>query len=592
MASERSALLLMLLLPGLAAAAPAPIPSPPNDPTCAPVAVESEDARRRPGRPTAPKAPTVPSPCAPTPRPPVQDALPMPVPDRWRIVESIGVNERWYDPYNQNTLKGDRPVHDEWFVVLGATADVVIEPRRLPTPVGGASSSGPGANDVFGAAEQLVTSTTLIFEFALLEGDTTFRPPDFEFRFIPVLNLNTAEVEEVGLLNADPAAGTYRRDQHFGVQGLFFDWHLRNVSERFDFDSLRVGIQPFNADFRGFLFQDSPFGIRLFGTRANNRVQYNLAWFRRLEKDTNSGLNDVGAKPRDEDLIVASLFWQDSLAPGFTSQFIVLHDMNRESDDPFYDENGFLQRPVALGQQRPRDYDVTYLGYNGDGRAGRFGLTMSAYVAVGDETAGIFTGTPSQIQAGFLAGELSYDSDWVRYRLHGAYATGDGDPFDGKAEGYDAVFENPLLAGADTSFWVRQAVPLIGGGKVTLSSRNGILNDLRSSKDHGQSNFTNPGLKMIGGGVDLDLTPKLRVTANLSALWFDDTATLEVARAQANIPDHIGEDVSVAMIYRPFMSQNIVLRLSAAALLPGDGYTALYEDETPFSVLANLIFTY
>ena len=232
---------------------------------------------------------------------------------------------------------------------------------------------------MFGEAEQLVTSTTLIFELAFLEGDTTFRPPDFEFRFIPVLNLNTAEVEEVGLLNADPAAGTFRRDQHFGVQGLFFDWHLRNVSERYDFDSLRVGIQPFNADFRGFLFQDAPFGVRLFGTRANNRVQYNLAWFRRLEKDTNSGLNDVGAKLRDEDLIVANLYWQDSLAPGFTSQFIVLHDINRESDDPFYDANGFLQRPVALGQQRPRDYDVTYLGYNGDGRAGRFGLTLSAW---------------------------------------------------------------------------------------------------------------------------------------------------------------------------------------------------------------------
>jgi hypothetical protein len=590
MASERAILLSALLLPAVAVAAPAPAPQ--AAPACvAPPAESDGAARRRPGRATAPAAPAAPA-CPPAPRAVLQDALPIPVPDRWRIVESIGVEERWYDPYNQNTLKGDRPLGGEWFMVLGATADIVIEPRRLPTPIGSASSAGPGANDVFGDAEQLGTSTSLILEFALLEGDTTFRPPDFEFRFIPVLNLNTAEVEQVGLLNADPAAGSFRRDQHFGVQGLFADWHLRNVSERYDFDSLRVGIQPFNADFRGFLFQDAPLGIRLFGTRANNRYQYNLAWFRRLEKDTNSGLNDVAVALRDEDLFVANLYLQDSLALGFTSQFVLLHDANRESDDPFYDANGFLQRPVALGQQRPRDYDVTYVGYNGDGRAGRFGLTLSAYLALGDETAGVFTGTPQRIAAGFLAGELAYDSDWVRYRLHGAYATGDGDPFDDKAEGYDAVFENPLLAGADTSFWVRQGVPLIGGGRVALSGRNGILNSLRSSKDHGQANFANPGLRLLGVGADLDLTPRLRVTANLSGLWFDETAVLEAARAQSGIPDHIGEDVSVALIYRPLMSQNIVLRLSAAALLPGDGYRALYEDETPFSVLANLIFTY
>ena len=34
----------------------------------------------------------------------------VPLPDRWRLVEALGVNERWYDPYNQNTLKGDLPV--------------------------------------------------------------------------------------------------------------------------------------------------------------------------------------------------------------------------------------------------------------------------------------------------------------------------------------------------------------------------------------------------------------------------------------------------------------------------------------------------
>ena len=54
---------------------------------------------------------------------------------------------------------------------------------------------------------------------------------------------------------------TYRDALHDGA--VIIDKHLRNVSHRYDFDSLRVGIQPFSSDFRGFLFQDAPFGVRL-----------------------------------------------------------------------------------------------------------------------------------------------------------------------------------------------------------------------------------------------------------------------------------------------------------------------------------------
>ena len=160
------------------------------------------------------------------------------------------------------------------------------------------------------------------------------------------------------------------------------------------------------------------------------------------------------------------------------------------------------------------------------------------------------------------------------------------------AEGYDAIFENPLLAGADTSFWIRQPVPLIGGGRVVLSGRNGLLNSLRSSKEFGQSNFTNPGLVLAGLGADLDLTPTLRASVNANGLWFADTTVLEAARMQAGIDREIGLDLSVALTWRPLASQNIVLRLSAAALVPGKGFKDLYGKETPYSILGNLVFSY
>ena len=111
--------------------------------------------------------------------------------------------------------------------------------------------------------------------------------------------------------------------------------------------------------------------------------------------------------------------------------------------------------------------------------------------------------------------------------------------------GFDAILENPQFAGADTSFWVRQAVPLVGGGGVALSGRNGVLASLRTSREQGQSNFVNPGLRLLGVGADFDVTPQLRVIGNVTYLWFDNTAVLAVLRNQRFRRSEIGTDVSV-----------------------------------------------
>jgi hypothetical protein len=187
---------------------------------------------------------------------------------------------------------------------------------------------------------------------------------------------------------------------------------------------------------------------------------------------------------------------------------------------------------------------------------------------------------------------VSRDFDWIRVRGTFVYGSGDDDPYDDVSGGFDAIFENPLIAGADSSFWIRQAVPLIGGGRVTLSSQNGLLNSVRSSKQHGQSNFTNPGIVLLGAGADFDITPKWRVSLNVNQLWFDDTAVLEAARNQGDVPKDIGQDISVTALWRPLTSQNIVLRLAASALLPGAGYSELYDSDVPYSVLANLVLSY
>jgi len=172
-------------------------------------------------------------------------------------------------------------------------------------------------------------------------------------------------------------------------------------------------------------------------------------------------------------------------------------------------------------------------------------------------------------------------------------ASGDKNPYDGKANGFDAIFENPQFAGADTSFSIRQGIPLIGGGGVAISGRNSILPALRSSKDQGQSNFVNPGIMLLGTGADFDLTPQMRVFANISRMRFMNTSSLEVLRNQSVDSKDIGTDLSVAFHWRPFFTQNLVINGSAAVLRPGGGLRSLYgDDKSLYSVALNAVFSF
>ncbi|WP_324828432.1 hypothetical protein [Qipengyuania zhejiangensis] len=545
-------------------------------------------------------------------RAPPPEAFPVdqvPIPDRWRLIESLGlVKERWWDPYNQNTYKGDRPINpdkvpwlpitgDDWFFIVNAVSDTVIEPRTFPIPVGVQTTQRPQSLDVFGKDTSLVLSQTFLVGAALLKGSTAYKPPNIEYRVTLAFNANYVDVPERRVLFVEPSRPTHRFDHFVGVQEAFVDYHFRNVSDRYDFDSIRIGIQPFQSDFRGFLFNDQQLGIRFFGNRDNNRFQYNFGGFWRLEKDTNSGLNAILQTPRDDYLFFANAYRQDFLIPALTSQFTFAWNANREADDIEIDDNGFPVRPALLGSLRGRNYDAFYLGYNADGRIGRINLTGSAYYVFGEDRNSFFTDRPANIGAYFGAVEASYDQDWMRFRLSAAYASGDGDPYDDKETGYDAVFENPVFAGADTSYWIRQTIPFAGGGRaVSVNGRNGLLNSLRSSKEQGQSNFNNPGLMLLGGGADFDLTPEIRVSANANHLWFQNTATLEALRNEGSIPKDIGWDLSAAAIWRPKATQNIVVRLSGAALLSGAGFddlfTSLGNPRAFYSALANVILTY
>jgi hypothetical protein len=557
-------------------------------------------------------------------RSPPPEAFPsdhVPIPDRWRLIQTLGiVRERWWDPYHQNTLKGDRPIcypenrseehqrtlgcrfaralglegHD-WFLSLTGISDTVIEPRSFPTPA--LFILNPGENDLLGRGNSIAAVQTFIFSASLIKGSTTYRPPDVEWRLTLAAQANYVDVPVRRILNIRPSRDSNRFDYALGVQEAFLDYHIKNTSYRYDFYSIRVGIQPWQEDFRGFLFNDNQLGIRLFMNRDNNRWQFNFAAFWRLEKDTNSGLNNLFQTPRDDWVLTANVYRQDFPVLNVTSTASVTWNINREKNQVELDDNGFPARPAVIGNIRSRSYDAVYLGYGMDGHFNRLNITAQVYGLFGQDRDNTFTSRPARISAFFAAAEPSYDFNWIRVRGSALYASGDGNPFDNVQHGFDAIFENPIFAGADTSYWVRQTIPFVGGARaVALNGRNGILNSLRSSKEQGQSNFVNPGTMLLGVGADFDILPQLRLSTNLNHLWFENTTVLERLRQQCCIRRDIGWDASAAIIYRPFMTQNIIFRLSGALLQPGRGFRDLFTTETRdkryYSVLFNATLTY
>ena len=531
-----------------------------------------------------------------------------PNPDRWDIAmpewrryekqpDAPYVKGHWYDPFNRNRIKGDYPIFGQrWFFHFTGTSETGFDGRRLPTPSG--LSSDPRGSGFFGRGEQAFVAEDLRLSFDLFRGDTSFRPVDFRVRLTPEINLNFLQTRERGIVNVDTRKGTNRFDMHVGLQEAFVEAKLRDLSPNYDFVSVRAGIQQFTSDFRGFLFSEEQPGVRIFGNLRSNRFAYNLAWFDLLEKNTNSGLNTF--HKRGQQVYVANLYVQDFLTKGYTTEFSFHY--NRDDASVHYDDNGFLVRPapvgaVVNGTVHPHNIRAYYLGWTGNGHIGRINVSNAFYQALGRDDFNTIAGRRVSINAQMAALELSVDKDWARYRASFFYASGDSSNrsgasrTDGTARGFDSIVDNTHFAGTDFSFWDREGIRLTATG-VALATPMSLLPDLRSSKEEGQANFVNPGIYVFNLGADFDVTPKLRAFVNSNYLRFDRTEPLELLLFQRPIRHSIGTDFGAGFEYRPPLSENIVVRGGASALVPGQSLQDIYNGRVLFSLFAKVKFQF
>jgi hypothetical protein len=476
-----------------------------------------------------------------------------------------------FDPYNQNLLKGDYPlIGQHTFLNMTGSLVMLNEGRNIPTATTPFESTArANERDFFGRSGQYLNNELATLSFDLFHGDAAFKPVDWRLKATVASNFNNLSVQELGVISPDVSRGTVRDRSFTTLQEWFAEYKLADLSPEYDFLSVRVGSQPFVSDFRGFIFSDINRGVRLFGNFDGNRTQYNLAYFRQQEKDTNSQLNTFN--DRNQNIAIANIYRQDFLFPGYTIEGSLHY--NNDGPDVLYDKNGFLVRPDPVGVFQPHRVEAWYLGVAGDGHIGRYNVSHASYWALGRDSLNPIAGTPQSISATMNALELSYDRDWARFRLSGFYQSGDGNPNNGKATGFDGILDQTNFGG-EFSYFRRQRIPLFGVGLVNDQS---LYANLRSSRIQGQSNFVNPGLWLLNMGADFDVTPRLRLVNNANYLWFDKTASLETFTFQGNIARDVGLDLSSGFEFRPRLNNNAIILGGVAMLLPGGGFRQLYN---------------
>ncbi len=484
---------------------------------------------------------------------------------------------KWYNPYDRNILKGDYPViENDIFMILSGVSTTGVELRRTPSG-NNVSSADPNSNNFFGRPESFSFGETIQFSFEMFKGDTVFKPRTWAFKFSPTFSVpNYLNARENGIVNIDVRRGTNRTDYQVSLEEAFGEVKLFNTDENYDFVSVRAGIQPFNADFRGFLFSDNNLGFRIFGGLDNNKSQFNVAYFRQIEKDTNSGLNSM-RKLRNQNVYVANFFRQDFIKHGYTVEAVAAYNDDRASIH--YDDNGFLVRPAMIGSVRPHDVKAWYVGFNGDGHIGRINLSNSYYFAFGHDTLNPIAGKRTEIRAHMAAVEASIDKNWLRFKLSGFFSSGDSDPTDNKATGFDAILDDPNFSGGQFSYWNRQGIRLVSTD-VGLVQSNSLLPTLRSSKLEGQANFVNPGIFIGSAGVDAEITQTVKAVFNANYLRFHRTDVLKYVLFEPTVHHDVGWDLSVGAVYRPFLINNITLTFGGSMFFAGKGFKDIYTDRT------------
>ncbi len=494
--------------------------------------------------------------------------------DRFATYDAFGERDprasRW-NPYQQNPLKGDLPVFgDRGFLEIFTRLNSNGKYRRNP----GVMQEG----DDF-------EKTNLLAGFEVKMDEDTFHPSPLRFRLLGNFQVTSG--------------GTGDTIQDGALQEAVVDVSLFDVGGDFNLSFFEAGVRPFRSDLNGLILNDVVGVARVFGEFRKNLWKYSAAFVRTLPKDPQSNLVSFDNNLDDTEQIVGALtVVRDDLVPGWNGEFSF--HLNRDKRGVVLVDTG----GAAFDQDA--DLDVAYVGVAFSGHLGRFIVQPALYLATGTDDLNSLTFDPNtldpnspsfnpdaieeakeDVQAWAAVVDLRLPADFVTWRLGALYASGDADPNDRKAEGFDSISDSVNIFGGPASFFVGEK---IAAGGRTLVNANSALPSLR---DSGRSNFVNPGAMVLNVGADVVLRPNLTAALNFNHISFVDTSSLSRATGVTGIDKQAGVEASVALRWRPLLNENLVVEAGGVRLVPGDALEAILGGDDPATaVFLNVLAVY
>ena len=121
-----------------------------------------------------------------------------------------GIKGTWWDPYNQNVLKGDYPIIGQHTFLKIQLKDLsLFEGRQLPTPTSPFEATRrPGTTAFFGDPDQFLGLSYNSIGVDLFHGNTSFKPNDWRIRLNLVHNMNYLVADELAVVNPSVLEGT------------------------------------------------------------------------------------------------------------------------------------------------------------------------------------------------------------------------------------------------------------------------------------------------------------------------------------------------------------------------------------------------
>jgi hypothetical protein len=512
---------------------------------------------------SAPPA-AAPAPPAAEAKPPDEIVPPKKVKHRWGTYNLEGHPEYTYnpfDPYHQNTLKADYPLAGDWFLQMNALNTVVYKSR-----------SNLDFRNVFPGqkffSHNNFFNENVFYGFEFRHHQDVFVPSNFKIHMDGVFD----HKQNPNAVNQTTADNAHVFDAFVDVR-LFDSGH-----DNFDLTFLRAGIQAFQSDFHGLIFNDEGLGGRIFGEFRKNRIRYDIVGLKLFQKNAVSGFIDF-SKPSRHQVGIFRFTFEDFLKKGWNSEWSVHFN---------YDPRDIAATGAIAG------LNTVYFGSTLNGHLGRWIFNPAVYGVAG-KADHIVAGFPVKHTVAAYTGlvDLQYPLDFVKFRLGYVYASGDGNPNDTKDRGFDAISDGVQLFGGPISYFVGENIKFGAGDLVRANS---FFPSLRNG--NAQANYVNPGLQLMNGGMDFILTPRFQTAVNVNYMRFINTGAFPNATGTfANIlHKDAGLEGNAFLRIKPFLhqiNQNVVLDLGVSALHPMQGLQDMFQtDKMVYSTFVALRLLY